>query len=40
MPIYLPWEFTVVMITDVYIPPDANAKSALGLLHNTISGGL
>ncbi len=29
--IYLPREFTVVMITAVYIPPDANANSAIGL---------
>ena len=36
-PIYLPREFTVVMITAVYIPPDANASSALGHLHYTIS---
>uniref|UniRef100_A0A8C7YZR7 Reverse transcriptase domain-containing protein n=1 Tax=Oryzias sinensis TaxID=183150 RepID=A0A8C7YZR7_9TELE len=36
-PFYLPREFTVVMATAVYIPPDANANSALGLLHSTIS---
>lgn len=36
-PIYLPREFTVVMITAVYIPPDANANSAIGLLHASIS---
>ncbi len=36
-PIYLPREFTVVMITAVYIPPDANANSAIGLLHGSIS---
>ncbi|KAK0146537.1 hypothetical protein N1851_014143 [Merluccius polli] len=30
-------EFTVVMITAVYIPPDANANSAIGLLHGSIS---
>ena len=28
-PIYLPREFTVVLITAVYIPPDANANIAL-----------
>lgn len=36
-PIYLPREFTVVMITAVYIPPDANANLAIGLLHGSIS---
>ncbi len=36
-PIYLPREFTVVMVTAVYIPPDANANSAIGLLHASIS---
>ncbi len=36
-PIYLPREFTVVMITAVYIPPDANANSAIGPLHSSIS---
>ncbi|KAK3506378.1 hypothetical protein QTP70_002309 [Hemibagrus guttatus] len=35
-PIYLPREFTVVMITAVYIPPDANANSAIGHLHGSI----
>ena len=35
-PIYLPQEFTVLLITAVYIPPDANA--ALGLLNGSISG--
>ena len=36
-PTYLPREFTVVMVTAVYIPPDANAKSALSHLYNAIS---
>lgn len=36
-PIYLPREFTAVFITAVYIPPDANANQALGLLHDTVS---
>ena len=35
-PIYLPREFTVVLITAVYIPPDANANIALRLLHSSI----
>ncbi|KAM7373781.1 hypothetical protein PAMA_022061 [Pampus argenteus] len=36
-PIYLPREFTVVTITAVYIPPDANANSAIALLHANVS---
>lgn len=36
-PIYLPREFTVVIITAVYIPPDANANSTIALLHTNIS---
>ena len=36
-PIYLPREFTVVMVTAVYIPPDANASLALGHLHSIIT---
>ena len=36
-PFYLPLEFTGVMLTVVYIPLDANASLALGLLHNNIS---
>lgn len=36
-PIYLRREFTVVMITVVYNPPDANTKSALGYLYDAIS---
>lgn len=35
-PIYLPREFSVVMITAVYIPPDANAKVASSHLHSSI----
>lgn len=35
--IYLPREFTVVMIAAAYIPPDANANSAIGHLHGSIS---
>lgn len=33
----VPWEFAGVMLTAVYIPLDANAGSALGHLHDTIS---
>ena len=36
-PFYLPREFNVVIITAVYIPPDANASLALGRLHDIIS---
>lgn len=36
-PFYLPREFTVVIITVIYIPPDANANSATGLLHDSMS---
>lgn len=37
--VYLPWTFTVVMVTAVYIPPDENASSTLGHLYDT-SGSL
>ncbi len=36
-PIYLAREHTVVMLTAVYIAPDANASSTIGYLHDTIS---
>lgn len=36
-PIDLPREFTVVLVTAVSLPPDANTKSAIGLLHASIS---
>jgi len=36
-PIYLPRDFTVVMITAVYIRPDANANSAIGHLNGSKS---
>lgn len=36
-PFYLPREFTVVLLTAVYIPPSANADEALRLLHRNIS---
>ncbi|XP_051793955.1 uncharacterized protein LOC127530662 [Acanthochromis polyacanthus] len=36
-PMYLPRELTVMFVTVVYIPPDANASAANGLLHSSIS---
>lgn len=36
-PAYLPREFTAVMLTGVYVPPDANANLALGRLQSLIS---
>ena len=36
-PLYLPREFTIVMVTAVYIPPDANARTALCHLDNALS---
>lgn len=39
-PPYLSREFTAVMITALYIAPDANANSAIGLLHHGISSQL
>ena len=36
-PKYLPRELTVVMVTVVYIAPNANANSALSQLYNAIS---
>lgn len=35
-PIYLPCEFTIVMATAVYVPPDADAKITPGHLHYAI----
>lgn len=35
-PFYLPREFSAVMVTAVYIP-DANANTALSILHGTVS---
>ncbi|XP_051956747.1 uncharacterized protein LOC127625478 [Xyrauchen texanus] len=34
---YLPWEFTTVIITGVYIPPSANAKEVLSELYGAMS---
>jgi len=39
-PFYAPRDFTVILITAVYIPPQANAKLALEELHNTINSQL
>uniref|UniRef100_A0A669EHA4 Reverse transcriptase domain-containing protein n=1 Tax=Oreochromis niloticus TaxID=8128 RepID=A0A669EHA4_ORENI len=36
-PFFLPRELTVVIITAVYIPPDANVNTALSILLNTIN---
>ncbi|KAI4883753.1 hypothetical protein NFI96_007668 [Prochilodus magdalenae] len=37
-PVYLPREFTAVLIISVYIPPGATAKAALCELYSAISG--
>lgn len=36
-PFYLPRELTAVIITAVYIPPDANTSTALANLHNVLT---
>lgn len=36
-PIYIPHEFTVIMVTGTYIPPNTNANSAMGKLHIALS---
>lgn len=36
-PIYIPRKFTVVMVTAVYVPPNANANLAMEKLQKTIS---
>lgn len=36
-PFFMPRELTVVIITAVYIPPDANVSTALSLLSNSIN---
>lgn len=36
-PFYLPREFSVVMVTAIYIKPDAIANTALDILHGSIS---
>ncbi len=37
-PFYLPWEFSSIVITSVYIPPQADTSLALLNLHNVLSG--
>lgn len=37
---YIPREFTAVLITAVYTPPQANAKQALEVPHTAISSQL
>ncbi|KAK1804669.1 hypothetical protein P4O66_020058 [Electrophorus voltai] len=36
-PFYLPWEFTLVIINTVYIPPQANMDTALWELHEALT---
>ncbi len=36
-PFYLPREFSILIITAVYIPPSANTKEAMCVLYNAIS---
>lgn len=35
---YLPWEFTIVFLTAVHMPPQANMKQALASLHVAVHG--
>ncbi len=37
-PFYLPWEFSSIVITSVYIPPQADTSLALPNLHDVLSG--
>ncbi len=37
-PFYLPWEFSSIMATAVYIPPQADTSLALSKLHDVLSG--
>ncbi len=37
-PFYLPWEFTSIIVTAVYIPPQADTGLALSKLHDELSG--
>ncbi len=37
-PFYLPWEFTLIIVTAVYIPPQADTGLALSKLHDELSG--
>ncbi len=35
-PVYLPWEFTAVLVAAVYVHPQANTKLAMSKLHEAI----
>ncbi len=37
-PFYLPWEFTSILVSAVYIPPQADTSVALSKLHDELSG--
>ncbi len=37
-PFYLPWEFSSIVVTAVYIPPQAHTSLALSKLHDELSG--
>ncbi len=37
-PFYLPWEFSSIVITSVYIPPQLDTSLALSKLHDELSG--
>ncbi len=37
-PFYLPWEFSSIIVTAVYIPPQADTGLALSKLHDVLSG--
>ncbi len=37
-PFYLPWEFSSIVITSVYIPPQLDTSLALSTLHDELSG--
>ncbi len=37
-PFYLPWEFSSIVVTAVYIPPQADTSLALSKLHDVLSG--
>ncbi len=37
---YLPWEFTSIIVTAVYIPPQADTSLALSKLHDELSGNI
>ncbi len=37
-PFYLPWEFSSIVVTSVYIPPQADTSLALSNLHDVLGG--